>query len=197
MEKEFETLIASFINEKVGITNHFLSDTLAQHLKENLLQLQSENKLAKAGIGNKHNLQHHDEIRGDSIYWLDREHDNEHENDFLDQIDDFIVYLNRSCFAGITSCEFHYSIYEIGTFYKKHIDAFQYDSTRKFSMVSYLNEDWNKEDGGELLIYQSFNNKNISPTNGKTVLFKSSELQHEVLVTNKQRLSVTGWLKRG
>jgi len=56
---------------------------------------------------------------------LDRGHENEYENDFLDQIDDFIKYLNRSCFAGITSYEFHYSLYEIGSFYKRHLDQFK------------------------------------------------------------------------
>ena len=30
---------------------------------------------------------------------------------------------------------------------------------------------------------------------GKTVFFKSSELAHEVLLTNKARMSITGWLK--
>jgi len=194
VEKEFETLITSFINEKVGITNHFLSDTLAQHLKEHVLQLQSQNKLMKAGIGNKNNLQHNDEIRGDSIYWLDREHDNEYENDFLDQIDDFIIYLNRSCFAGITGYEFHYSIYEIGTFYKKHIDQFQNNDSRKFSMISYLNSEWKAADGGELIIYGLNMEQEITPTNGKTVFFKSNELPHEVLITNERRVSITGWL---
>ena len=35
----------------------------------------------------------------------------------------------------------------------------------------------------------------ISPQNGKCVFFKSSELPHEVLMTNVPRLSITGWLK--
>jgi SM-20-related protein len=30
---------------------------------------------------------------------------------------------------------------------------------------------------------------------GKSVFFKSSELVHEVLTTNKPRMSITGWLK--
>jgi SM-20-related protein len=40
-------------------------------------------------------------------------------------------------------------------------------------------------------------NQAIAPIQGKTVFFKSDELQHEVLVTNERRFSVTGWLKRG
>lgn len=63
-------------------------------------------------------------------------------------------------------------------------------------MISYLNADWETKDGGELQIYQTDNNQTISPTQGKTVFFKSNELEHEVLVTNERRMSVTGWLKR-
>jgi SM-20-related protein len=88
-------------------------------------------------------------------------------------------------------------LFETGDFYRKHLDQFKDDSHRQFSMVSYLNSDWKTTDGGELLIHQTNNNQKIAPTQGKTVFFKSNELEHEVLVTNERRMSVTGWLKRG
>jgi len=196
-DNEFETIIESFIKDNVGIDEHFISDKLSQHLKQNLLNLHDKNQLIAAGTGNDNKLSHDTEVRSDLIYWLDRKHENEHEDDFFDQIDDFVKYLNRSCFAGITGYEFHYSLYEIGSFYQKHLDQFKNNTNRKYSMISYLNEDWQEKDGGELLIYQNYNNKKINPTQGKTVFFKSNELQHEVLVTQKRRMSVTGWLKRG
>jgi len=196
MENNFEILIESFIKDNVGIDNHFISDELSQHLKQNLLQLMNQNKLKEAGTGNNLLVSHDKTVRSDLIYWLDRSHDNEYENDFFDQIDDFIKYLNRSCFAGINGYEFHYSLYEIGSFYQKHLDQFNNNPSRKYSMISYLNDDWHESDGGQLMIYQNYNNKKVSPTQGKTVFFKSNELQHEVLVTQKQRMSITGWLKR-
>ncbi|MBA4241977.1 MAG: proline hydroxylase [Sphingobacteriaceae bacterium] len=196
MENNFEILIESFIKENVGIDNHFISDALSQHLKQNLLELLSQNKLQEAGTGNELLVSHNKTVRGDSIYWLDRAHNNEYENDFLDQIDDFVKYLNRSCFAGINGYEFHYSLYEVGSFYQKHLDQFNNNPSRKYSMISYLNDDWQESDGGQLMIYQNYNNKKVNPTQGKTVFFKSNELQHEVLITQKQRLSITGWLKR-
>ena len=64
-------------------------------------------------------------------------------------------------------------------------------------MISYLNADWKKKDGGELIVYEDKNNHTINPTQGKTVFFKSDELLHEVLTTNEKRMSITGWLKRG
>ncbi len=196
MEKEFEQLITSFINDKIGIANHFITDDLAQKIKQQILMLVSQNLLVPAGTGNNKEVLHDTKTRGDSIYWLDRKHDNEFENEFLNQIDDFVKHLNRSCFAGITSYEFHYSLYQAGSFYSKHYDQFKNNNGRMYSMISYLNDDWKMADGGELMVYQNYNNQKITPTQGKTVLFKSDELQHEVLVTQKQRLSITGWLKR-
>ncbi len=197
MENSFETLISSYIENKVGISEHFLSDELANHLKENLLILNDNNQLLAAGTGNDNKLIHNAKVRSDAIYWLDKKHNNIHENAFFEQIEDFILYLNQSCFAGITGYEFHYSLYEKGSFYKKHLDQFQDNSSRQFSMISYLNSNWQTEDGGELLIHQTNNNQAIAPTQGKTVFFKSNELVHEVLETNERRMSVTGWLKRG
>ncbi len=196
MENSFETLIASYIENKVGISEHFLSDELANHLKENLLALNHNNLLLTAGTGNAEKLTHNTLVRSDVIYWLDKKHNNPYENEFFVQIEAFIDYLNRSCYAGITGYEFHYTLYEAGSFYSKHIDQFQDNSSRQFSMISYLNNNWEEKDGGELLIHQTNNNQKISPTQGKTVFFKSNELEHEVLVTQERRMSVTGWLKR-
>ncbi len=196
-DNSFETLIASYISDNVGISDHFISDNLAEHLKTNLMALNKKKLLQPAGTGNAGKLAHNAAVRSDSIYWLDRKHNDKYENEFLDQIDDFIKYLNRSCFAGITDYEFHYSLYETGSFYTKHLDQFSNNPGRKYSMISYLNADWKESDGGQLKIYQSYNDKKITPTQGKTVFFKSNELQHEVLITNEKRMSITGWLKSG
>ena len=195
MEKDFESLIASFIENNVGVSNHFLNDTLTKNLKKNLLANHKNDLLVLAGTGNGEKLNFNTANRSDSIFWLDRKHKDQYENEFFDLIEGFIKHLNISCYAGITDCEFHYSLYEKDGFYKKHLDRFQNNSGRKFSMISYLNEDWEQKDGGELMIHQKDNDQKISPTNGKTVFFKSDELLHEVLVTNTRRMSVTGWLK--
>jgi SM-20-related protein len=46
----------------------------------------------------------------------------------------------------------------------QHFDQFQSNSSRKYSMISYLNEQWKAADGGELLIHQLNNNQIITPT---------------------------------
>ena len=99
--------------------------------------------------------------------------------------------------TGINGYEFHYALYETGSFYKKHIDQFRNNPSRQYSMIIYLNTDWVAGDGGQLSIHQVGKaSQEIDPTGGKTVFFKSSELEHEVLVANKPRISITGWLKR-
>ena len=196
MLKTFDKLIESFIQDKVGITEDFTTTELAQHLKENLLLLLDTKKLKAAGIGHQKETNHDKLIRSDQIYWLDRIHHDVYEDAFLDLIDAFVSYLNKTCFAGITSYEFHYSLYEEGAFYLKHLDQFQSNNSRKYSMIMYLNTGWRVNDGGELCIHhQSDQLQLISPDNRKMVFFKSNELVHEVLVTHQRRMSITGWLK--
>jgi SM-20-related protein len=197
LQKTFDVLIDSFVRDKVGIAEGFLSVALAADLKENLKSLFADRSLHHAGIGNDQ-LQNHDQsVRGDMIYWLDRSHNDTHENNLFDLMDAFVSYLNETCYTGITGYEFHYALYAEGSFYKKHLDQFRNNGSRQYSMIMYLNADWQQADGGELCIHHNGDHQNISPASGKGVFFRSSELEHEVLMTHKSRMSITGWLKVG
>lgn len=196
MQKIFNTLINSFIDDKVGITDNFLSASLSSHLKENLHTLYTGNQLRSAGTGNDAAVVHNRSVRSDKIYWLDRKRNDPHENAFFDLMDGFVEHLNSTCYTGITGYEFHYTLYEAGSFYKKHLDQFRNNESRQYSMIIYLNANWQEADGGELCIYHHDREQRISPSGGKSVFFKSSEMEHEVLCTNKPRMSITGWLKR-
>ena len=197
MQNTFNSLINSFIADKVGIAENFLSASLASHLKENLTNLYSNKQLRSAGTGNDTLVVQNKLFRSDKIYWLDRKHNNQYENDFFDLMDSFVGHLNSTCYTGITGYEFHYALYETGSFYKKHLDQFRNNDSRQYSMIMYLNDNWQQNDGGELCIHHKGSLQNITPINGKSVFFKSSELEHEVLLTNKPRMSITGWLKVG
>ncbi|MDO8368178.1 MAG: 2OG-Fe(II) oxygenase [Saprospiraceae bacterium] len=195
METIFNCLIDSFIADKVGIAKNFLTVALAAQLKENLHTLYTGDQLQSAGIGNDAGLTHDKLIRSDKIYWLDPKHNDLHESNFFALMDLFVRHLNCTCYTGITGYEFHYALYETGSFYKKHLDQFRSNKSRAFSMIMYLNTEWEQADGGELCIYHEDHIQTIAPQNGTCVFFKSSELEHEVLVTNQPRLSITGWLK--
>lgn len=195
METIFNTLINSFIEHEVGIAEDFLSESLSLRLKANLKVLYAEQRMQQAGTGGNTHVYYDQLFRSDRIYWLDRANNNPHENSFFDLMDSFVRFLNETCYTGITGYEFHYALYEEGSFYKKHFDQFRSDDSRKFSMIMYLNSEWQKSDGGELCIYHADRTENIAPISGKTVFFKSNELEHEVLVSHKPRMSITGWLK--
>jgi SM-20-related protein len=195
METNFEEIIATFLESRIGISNNFLPIELANNLKQNLGSLYKEEALKIAGIGNGNGFSVNKQVRTDKIFWLNRNELRNAEQLFFDLIDSFVIYLNRSCFTGIKSYEFHYALFEEGAFYRKHIDQFNSDDGRAFSMIMYLNEGWVKEDKGELKVYVGTEVQLVSPDNQKCVFFKSNELAHEVLVTNKPRMSITGWLK--
>lgn len=181
----------------MGVAENFINIPLAARLKENLRTLYADNQFRQAGIGNASLLTQDKQIRSDKIYWLDPLHKDLYENDFFLLIDEFVRFLNGSCYTGITGYEFHYALYETGSFYKKHLDQFRSDKSRAFSMIMYLNAEWQEKDGGELCIYHEDHVQTVAPLNGTCVFFKSSEMEHEVLVTHEPRLSITGWLKTG
>ena len=195
MQKAYEDIVSTYIDKQVGVSQRFLSDSLATALRVNLIALNSGNQLKEAGIGNRAKRTIDLSNRGDKIFWLDRSHKDVFENQFLDQMDEFVSYLNRTCYTGITAYEFHYALYEKGTFYKRHLDQFQDNKSRAFTMIMYLNVDWKEEDGGNLCIYHENHKQIINPKNGSCVFFKSTDLEHEVLSCNQQRLSITGWFK--
>lgn len=195
MKDRFEELITGFLEERVGISTEFLSEALATGLRSNLLQLSDDEELKLAGIGADHLLTRDPKIRRDKIFWLDKKNNDPHELVLFELLDNFVDYLNRTCFAGIKSYEFHYALYEQGAFYKRHLDQFKTNDGRAFSMIMYLNEGWKEENGGELKLYRETGVQIISPDNQKCVFFKSDEIEHEVLLSHFPRMSVTGWLK--
>lgn len=190
-------MIDGYLLNKLGVSEEFLSVQLAADLQTNLQSLYASNQLisAKTGLGLGKETNQNLLVRNDKIFWLDRIHENHTENAFFDVIDSFILFLNKTCYTGITSYEFHYALYEKGSFYKKHKDQFKENASRQYTLIFYLNTDWQATDGGELCVYLNDLPLLISPTNGKSVFFKSSELLHEVLLSNTQRMSITGWLR--
>jgi SM-20-related protein len=112
----FDKLIDSYNDTQVGIADGFLSHSLSAGLAANINRLRSADALRAAGTGNLPSIG--GTFRGDSIHWLDIRHDDQHENAFFDRMDNFVDYLNETCYAGISDYEFHYTLYEAGTRYK-------------------------------------------------------------------------------
>ena len=197
MEAKFEELVEGFITGKIGISESFLTEQLSASLFGNLMLLNESGFMAMAGIGNALKKAETTGIRSDRTSWLEADTKNMAEMEFLDIMDRFIAYLNETCYTGLNACEFHYALYEEGTFYGRHKDQFRNNNSRKFSMISYLNDNWIESNGGQLIIHHDDRaEQSILPLNCKTVFFQSDKLEHEVVRANRPRMSVTGWLKR-
>ncbi|KEI34633.1 SM-20-related protein [Francisella sp. W12-1067] len=190
----FEKIITDFFNEGYCVIDNWLSKDETSLLKAELAQLYQEDCFRKSAIGNKLNETVKRSIRSDFIYWLD---ETKHAQSFFQKVNNFIEYINKTCFAGIVTKEFHYAIYPKGAFYKKHLDTFQNDDRRNISIVCYLNDAWQESYGGELKLYLPNGNLNIYPACGKIVIFNSKKIEHEVktILSEVKRLSITGWLK--
>lgn len=192
----YEDLIDQLVERGYAIGDSFLKEDTLTALFQQLQQLQEEDALRAAGIGQLIEREVIQSIRGDQIHWIKKKSSHPYEQLFNRQIEAFSAYLNRSCFLSLNDYEFHYTCYPPNTFYKKHLDRFHTDRSRVLSLIIYLNKDWKKGDGGEIVVYP--NNQKaeiIEPKWGKVVCFKSDELEHEVLPTIVNRYSITGWLK--
>ena len=195
MNEKFEFLIVQLIEKGYAILDDFIPEKVVKSLAENLQERFSIGEMKVAGIGRVNDFQKKENYRSDVISWLDNDTDDEAERVFLDLIDGLMQYLNRTCYTSLKTYEIHYAMYQSGTFYKRHLDQFQSDSGRQFSVVSYLNEHWQPEDGGELVLYTKEGEITVLPKGGRIVFFKSDVLEHEVKTAHRERLSLTGWLK--
>ncbi|MFB9052108.1 2OG-Fe(II) oxygenase [Formosa undariae] len=196
----YEKIIGDLLSQQYSIIDNFFDVNEVSQLRDSILLKHEEDAFKKAAIGNRVNETVEKAIRGDVILWIDETFINTAETLFFNKINALISYLNRTCFLGILTKEFHYAIYPKGTYYKRHLDTFQNDDRRKLSFVCYLNdENWTTENGGELVIYTNENGveveKTIYPFPGRVVIFESQILEHEVKPVNTKRLSITGWLK--
>ena len=195
--ESYERIISDLITKKYSIVDDFFTLEEVSTLKESLLIKYEEDSFKKSAIGNYTNQEIDKTIRGDFILWIDEKKEEPTEQLFFAKVNSLVSYLNKTCFLGILTKEFHYAIYPTGTFYKRHLDTFQNDDRRKLSMVFYLNEDgWLPEFGGELTLYLDEGDKTILPLPGRVVIFESQVIEHEVKrVMANERLSITGWLK--
>jgi len=175
------------------VVDDFISEELYNHIMQFFADVENSDKLKKAGIGAQQDFQLKAEVRGDFIYWLEEERDTEL-SAFFDLKNELINNLKRFCYLSLSGSEFHIAKYPAGTHYHRHLDQFNERTNRQITVLIYLNKSWQKGDGGELVIYKDEQEIIIEPIGKRLLLFKSDTIEHEVLTTNIQRYSLTGWL---
>ena len=194
---QFEALIQGLLDQKYAYVDDFLPTEIIQGLVENLSNLCASDAMKLAGIGNKMVLKYDTLVRNDRVHWIEDDTTNPFELAYIGKINRFIQYLNNTCYTSIKTYESHYANYEVGSFYKKHIDQFKTEKGRKFSIILYLNQDWKDEDGGKIGLYpKGLDPVYVSPIAGRIVFFRSDELEHEVFPSHtRERNSIAGWMK--
>ena len=185
-------MLSSIENQGYYIGANLVSSEVAASLRVYMDMQEKHDQFKKAGVGKGASLVINENIRKDSILWIDREPKNKMVSDYLTFVNALIPQLNRHFFLPLKDIELMYAIYEKGSFYKRHKDRFEHHQHRFFTVVLYLT-DWQPGDGGELLLYKKNDTITVIPSAGTFVIF-TSETEHEVLPTNARRYSVTGWI---
>ena len=193
LEVLFESIISQIIEGGYGVLDHFLSEEEIEALNKSLETHYKAQEFKQAGISKDQSIVK--AIRGDEILWLEKETANPIEAIFLQRLEQFMEYLNQTCYLGLRSYEIHYASYPIGAFYKIHLDKFRNDSGRILSFICYLNQDWKEDNGGELVLHLPDRKEVILPLGGRLAVFESDKIEHEVLPATRERRSLTGWLR--
>lgn len=198
-ERQFNQLADDLSENGYGIIESFLSDDEVLAILNVLDDYKAAGDLRRAGIGQAENLQLDKSQRGDLIRWIEPQKAKDPTQVYLDRMRELMQFINRTCFLSLKDFEFHYTLYPVGTFYKRHLDQFKHDDHRKLSVICYLNFDWQDEDGGQLRMYKPTSHGedaiDVLPVAGRMVCFRSDLLEHEVLPTKKERKSLTGWMR--
>lgn len=146
-----------------------------------------------AQIGKGELRQRQEGIRGDFTLWIDPLKTPSPLSKIMSSLEDLKTNLNREIFLGAREYECHLAYYPPGTFYQKHLDRFESDSSRVLSFVFYLHEEWRHDDGGELILHLD-EEISVSPLPGSFIVFLSENVPHEVKPGKKERRSFTGWM---
>ena len=195
------TQISSNLSERGWtVVDGFVDHALAEHLAQRCRAVHADGQMHAAGIGKASDVTVRKAIRSDWIVWLTAG-DHPETDQFLLAMEALRQTLNRELFLGLDESEHHFALYRDGAFYRRHLDRFRNDDRRVLSSILYLNHNWHADDGGMLRIFVASGDGgeeavDIAPAANRLVLFLSDQIEHEVLPTNAQRLSLTGWFKR-
>ena len=174
----------------------FISTDLTTQLAKECRERAQRGQLELAGIGRGVAKVVHAGIRGDQIQWLEQGQNNTVDR-YLALMEQLRSAINQTLFLGLEDFAGHFALYPPGAFYKKHLDRFRDDDRRVVTCVAYLNEQWLHEQGGELRMYlDDGQTHDVIPQAGTLIVFMSAQWPHEVLPATRDRLSITGWLRR-
>ena len=200
MEELLDHISAEIYQKSYVIVDDFVDEPFRKALLKEQIELVNQGKFRHAAVGKGGQKQVRTEIRSDEVLWMDADELTPLQAAYWEKIEEVRKVLNQRCFLGLRSFEGHFARYPVGSFYKKHLDQFQAVPHRVVTVILYLNDSWTAEDAGALRMYFPQEDgseliEDVLPLGGRLVVFLSGEIPHEVLPTNKERISITGWLR--
>ncbi len=198
----FEHVINELVNQSWSVQPNFWPTWLVEGLQAEARQLHQADEFKPAQV--RHavytEFQRDQRIRGDQIYWLEQGLPLPFQRAYLCALEQLRQQLNRQLFLGLASLEAHFALYPPNSFYRKHYDRVAQESERIVTVVSYLNADWSVMAGGMLRLYDPEQPEQciaeVLPHAGTFTCFLSERIPHEVCITDRERLSITGWFRR-
>ena len=179
----------------ISVRDQFLEPPQTRALQDCARLRRARGEFEAARIGSGRSLQRREDVRGDSICWITPPLWPA-EQALLEQLERLRLELNREAGLGLFELELHYAWYPPGAGYARHVDQPQGRAQRQVSLVLYLNEDWTPAAGGELRIFGGTDgHRDIEPLAGRLVCFLTPGREHEVLPTQRDRLSISGWFR--
>lgn len=174
----------------------FLPPTLTAELAAECRARAAAGELAPAAIGRGSEQLVQKGVRGDYTTWLESGQCAPGDA-YLALMESLRQTLNRELFLGLQELECHFALYPPGACYQRHLDRFRDDDSRTVTVVLYLNEAWQPDEGGELRLYlPNGQAHDVIPQGGTLACFMSGDFPHEVLPATRERLSLTGWFRR-
>jgi SM-20-related protein len=193
--RRLDRILEELRADAISVSDGFLPPPEVRALAECAELRRSRGEFLQARIGADGSLQRREDIRGDLTCWLTGVLFPA-ESQVLSALEQLRSRLNEGAYLGLLDLEIHYAWYPPGTAYARHVDRPRGRSARRVSLAIYLNEHRSPADGGALRIESDDGRlRDIEPVGGRLVLFLSESREHEVLLTQVPRLSLTGWFR--
>ncbi len=197
-EARLSAVVDTLVKQGFAIVPGFVDIDTCRELAAECRAFREQGEFHRAGIGRGEMLEVRPEIRSDEIRWLARNDCGPLQGEYLDLMTAYQQVLNRELFLGLVEFECFCALYPPGSFYQRHIDQFRGVEQRTVTAITYLNENWQECDGGALRIFlneKTGETLEVLPEAGTFVTFLSADYWHEVLPSQRDRLSITGWFK--
>jgi SM-20-related protein len=169
----------------------FLGEAEALALAAEAERLAREGAYAPAGVSRGADRRLDPTIRGDEVCWLDpaqvpRVHA---------AFDRLRLELNAGAYLGLGRFDLQLARYAGGgEGYQRHRDAFGAGpGSRRLTAICYLNPHWRPEHGGLLRLHLPSGPVDVEPRLDRLVVFRSEQVEHEVLPALAPRDAATAW----